>query len=154
MRLLSGTDLADFIKVRQLKQARNLRQEHKVVPKLAIIQTVDSPVINSYVRLKRRYGNDIMVEVDDHKIKQAEARSLIERLNKDDSVHGIIVQLPLADASETDELVNLVKPSKDVDGLGERAELDSATPTAINWLLTGYNIELVGKKIVIVGADA
>lgn len=152
MRLLSGTDLADFIKVRQLKQARNLRQEHKVVPKLAIIQTVDSPVINSYVRLKRRYGNDIMVEVDDHKIKQAEARSLIERLNKDDSVHGIIVQLPLADASETDELVNLVKPSKDVDGLGERAELDSATPTAINWLLTGYNIELVGKKIVIVGS--
>ncbi|HET8689850.1 MAG TPA: bifunctional 5,10-methylenetetrahydrofolate dehydrogenase/5,10-methenyltetrahydrofolate cyclohydrolase [Candidatus Saccharimonadales bacterium] len=152
MKSLNGAELASFVKVRQLKAARNLRQEHRTIPKLAIIQTVESPVIDSYVRLKQRYGDDISVEVDIHKIDQSQAKQLIERLNNDRAVHGIIIQLPLAYPAETDELVNLVDPKKDVDGLGESAEFDPATPVAINWLLTGYNVDLNnGKKIVIVG---
>lgn len=152
MKILNGLELADFIKVRQLKTARNLRQEHKLVPKLAIIQTIDRPEIDLYVKLKRLYGNDIMVEVEVHQIKQPEARALIKQLNQDSSIHGVIIQLPLADTAETNELLNLVDPKKDVDGLGESAIYDPATPTAINWLLTGYNIDLNLKQIVIVGA--
>lgn len=151
MKSLNGAELASFIKVRQLKAVRNLRQEHKIVPKLAIVQTIDDPVIDSYVGLKRRYGSDILVEVEIHKVDQAEAASLIERLNYDDTVHGIIIQLPLAEPAQTDELVELVAPGKDVDGLSQASSFDSATPVAINWLLTGYNVELTNKKIVIVG---
>ncbi|HET6622581.1 MAG TPA: bifunctional 5,10-methylenetetrahydrofolate dehydrogenase/5,10-methenyltetrahydrofolate cyclohydrolase [Candidatus Saccharimonadales bacterium] len=152
MRSLNGAELADFIKVRQLKQVRNLRQEHKIVPKLAIVQTVDSSVIDSYAGLKRRYGADILVDVDVHKINQAESMALVDQLNQDEAVHGIIIQLPLADPTQTDELVNLVAPAKDVDGLGEAADFDPATPIAINWLLTGYNVDLNNKSIAIVGA--
>jgi methylenetetrahydrofolate dehydrogenase (NADP+)/methenyltetrahydrofolate cyclohydrolase len=66
-------------------------------------------------------------------------------------VHGIIVQLPLEDPSQTDEICDLVAPEKDVDALGKRAIYEPATPMAIMWLLAGYNIDLRGKKIVLVG---
>lgn len=151
MKLLNGRELADYIKVRQAKQVRTLRQAHRIVPKLAIIQTTDDAVIDSYVTLKRAYGDDILIEVEVYKIDQSQALGVIDRLNHDDSVHGIIVQLPLADTSQTDEIVNAVSPRKDVDGLGEMPELECATPLAIDWLVTGYNVTLVGKKIAIVG---
>lgn len=151
MKLLNGSELAGYIKERQAKQVRALRQAHRVLPKLAIVQTIDDPVIDMYVRLKRRYGEDVLVDVELHKIDQSEAVAVIERLNADESVHGIIVQLPLAEPSQTDELVNLVKPDKDVDALGENAKLDPATPMAINWLLAGFSVELAQKKIAIVG---
>jgi methylenetetrahydrofolate dehydrogenase (NADP+)/methenyltetrahydrofolate cyclohydrolase len=101
--------------------------------------------------MKQRYGADILIETDVHRVKQSEAKQLIERLNADDSVHGIIVQLPLEDPSETDAIVDLVAPEKDVDALGKNALLDPATPLAIMWLLAGYNVDLQGKKIVLVG---
>jgi methylenetetrahydrofolate dehydrogenase (NADP+) / methenyltetrahydrofolate cyclohydrolase len=151
MRLLDGSELAGYIKERQAKQVRNLRQSWKVLPKLAIVQTIDSPVIDTYVRLKQRYGEDILVDVEVQKIPQGELLATIERLNGDESVHGIIIQLPLENPDETDQAVNMVAPEKDVDGLGERAAFDPATPTAIDWLLAGYNVNLIGKKIAVVG---
>lgn len=151
MKSLNGSELAGYIKERQAHQVRSLRQSQQITPCLAIVQTIDDPVIDTYVRLKRRYGEDILVDVQLHKIPQSEAADTIRKLNDDSSVHGIIVQLPLAEPSETDALVNLVNPEKDVDALGERATLDPATPLAITWLLAGYNVELEHKKIVIVG---
>ena len=151
MKLLNGSELAGFIKERQAHQVRGLRQAWQVQPKLAIIITVDHPAITTYVRMKQRYGADILVDVEIHHVKQSEAKQLIERLNADPGVHGIIVQLPLEDPAYTDEIVNLVAPEKDVDALGRDATLEPATPLAIMWLLAGYNIELAGRKIVLVG---
>lgn len=152
MRILNGQELADYVKERQAKQVRNLRQGYKVFPKLAIVRTTDSPVIMTYVRKKHAYGEDIGVLVDDHaSVNEDEALKTIMSLNADESVYGIIVQLPLNDRTRTDELVNAVAPEKDVDGLGKDAKLDPATPMAIDWLLNGYAVELKGKHIVIVG---
>lgn len=151
MKLLDGRELAGYIKERQAHDVRSVRQSLHVQPKLAIVVTVDHPAIEVYVRMKQRYGADILVDVDVHRIAQQEARALIQQLNNDESVQGIIVQLPLEDPSQTDEIVNLVSPAKDVDALGERATLDPATPLAILWLLAGYNVDLLGKKIVLVG---
>lgn len=151
MKLLNGSELAGYIKERQAKQVRNLRQEHHVLPRLAIVQTIDDPVIDTYVRLKRIYGEDILVDVDLHKVPQEKAEETIRALNDDPSVHGVIVQLPLAEPSQTQALVDMVAPAKDVDALGEHATLDPATPLAISWLLAGYNVDLDNKKIVIVG---
>ena len=150
-KILNGRDLADFIKERQAHQVRGLIQHDHVRPKLAIIQTIDNPVIDTYVRLKKAYGADILIDVDVHKIPQSEAIALVARLNQDDTVHGIIIQLPLENPEETSQTVDAVDPAKDVDGLGAGAILDPATPMAINWLLAGYNVELRGKNIVIVG---
>lgn len=151
MKLLNGKELAEYIEERQARQVRALRQAHGVNPKLAIVQTVDNPVIDSYVTLKQRYGTEILIDVEIFKVDQSEVLGVIERLNNNNSVHGIIIQLPLADESRTQEAVDAVAPEKDVDGLGVGAVLDPATPLAINWLVAGYNVNLVGKKIAMVG---
>ncbi len=151
MKLLNGLELAGFIKERQAKQVRALRQAHKVFPKLAIVRTSDDPVIATYVRLKCRYGKEILIDVDDYIVSNDELRATILRLNEDELVHGIIIQLPLADTTQTDEVLSLVAPEKDVDGLGRSPQFDAATPTAINWLLAGYGVELHGKSVAIVG---
>ena len=150
MRLLSGTELAGFIKERHAKQAKALKNSG-VRPKLAIVQVKDDPVINTYVRLKKQYGADVGIEVEVHTPSQAKTPELLKRLNDDKSVHGVIVQLPLADSSETEKIVNLVAPEKDVDALGKKAKFEPATPMAIMWLLSGYNIDLSGKKILLIG---
>lgn len=151
MKLLDGTELADYVKERQAKQVRNLRQSYKIAPKLAILQTVDDPVIDTYVRMKRRYGEDIAIDVDVHRPLVSDIVQTISDLNEDDSVHGIIVQLPLAQGVLVDEVLNAVAPSKDVDGLADQSQFTAATAQAIDWLLNGYNVELKGRKIAIVG---
>ena len=151
MKLLNGRELAGFIKERQAHQVRGLRQALGIIPKLAIVVTIDHPAINVYMRMKKRYGADILVDVDVHRVLQTEVPELLNKLNNDVSVHGIIVQLPLEDPSKTDEIVNLVDPAKDVDALGKDAVLEPATPLAILWLLAGYNVDLRGKDIVLVG---
>jgi 5,10-methylene-tetrahydrofolate dehydrogenase/methenyl tetrahydrofolate cyclohydrolase len=151
MRILNGSDLAGFIKERQAHQVRALRQAHMVLPKLAIIRTNSAPVVDSYMKIKRQYGADILIDVEVHDVAQKDAVLEITKLNTDPSVHGIIVQLPLPDPAQTEEILNTVAPQKDVDGLHSNAILDAATPTAILWLLAGYNIELRGKKILVVG---
>lgn len=144
--------MAGFIKERQAKQVRALRQAHDLQPKLAIVVTaLDNPVIDVYMRLKSRYGSDILIDVDIHRIAQAEAPALLNKLSKDSSVHGIIVQLPLADPAETDKLLALIDPAKDVDGLAPNSLFEPATPMAVLWLLSGYNVDLNAKDVVLVG---
>jgi methylenetetrahydrofolate dehydrogenase (NADP+)/methenyltetrahydrofolate cyclohydrolase len=151
MKLLNGRELSGFIKERQAHQVRGLRQSAGVAPKLAIIRTNPDPVVDSYMKLKQEYGADILVDVEVHTIAQSEALATIEELNADPSVHGIIVQIPLPDPSQTSDILNSVSPDKDVDGLADATTFDPATPVAINWLLAGYNINLAGKHIVVVG---
>lgn len=151
VKLLNGLELAGFIKSRQAREARSIRQSLNIEPKLAIVQTKDDPVINTYVRLKKQYGKDIGVEVEPFFCKQNEVKDVLTKLNSDDSVHGIIVQLPLDDITQTDEIVDVVKPTKDVDALGSNPSFEPATPMAILWLLAGYNVDLKNKKIVLIG---
>ncbi len=150
MKILNGSELAGFIKERHASQVRALRSK-KIFPKLAIVQVKDDPVINTYIRLKKQYGADIGVEVEAHQVAQAQVPGLLKKLNDDPLIHGIIVQLPLSDPSKTDEIVDQVASEKDVDALGARAKFDPATPMAILWLLSGYNINLTDKQILIVG---
>ena len=151
-KLLSGSELVGYIKERQGRQVRALRQASHVFPRLAIIKSTSaSPVIDTYIRMKQKYGEDILIETEVETLREADMSAAITRRNEDSSVHGIIVQLPLADPAKTDEIVNLIASEKDVDGLGRTPAYDSATATAINWLLAGYGVDLRGKKIAIVG---
>lgn len=151
MKLLNGSELAGFIKERQAHQVRGLVQANGVQPKLAIIVCTNNPVINTYVALKQKYGADIQVEVEVHKVDQKEVKDLIKTLNENPKIHGIIVQLPLEDPTKTEEILNAVTPTKDVDALGDNAVFDPATPMAIMWLLAGYNINVQDKAIALVG---
>ncbi len=150
-KILNGLELAGFVKERQAKAVRGLRQAHNVYPKLVIIRTNPDPVVDRYMQLKTSYGEDILVEVDVKTIEQSEAIATIKQANEDPSVHGIIVQIPLLDPSQTNEVLNSVAPEKDVDGLNENSKFDCPTPIAISWLLAGYNVDFTGKHAVIVG---
>ena len=149
MKILSGKELAGFIKERQAHQVASLKSAG-ITPKLLILRDSDDPVITKYVNLKIAYGNDIGVEVVDIRTDDA-LREEIVRANDDPSIHGIIIQLPITEKDKTDELCNLIAPNKDVDGLGVNSAYDSATATAILWLLAGYDIKLDHQKIAIIG---
>ena len=171
MKILDGRELAGFIKERQAAQVHQMSKK----PKLLILRDSDNPVITKYVNLKKQYGEDIGVEVIDVVCTNVPSRSaslapvatglarssspcqapdLLEeiiRANNDSAIDGIIIQLPLINKDKTDEVTSLIAPKKDVDGLSENGNYDSATATAINWLLAGYDIKLQNQKIAIVG---
>lgn len=151
MKILSGAELALFIKERQAKQVRGLRQANHVFPRLIIITTGSNPVIDTYVRLKKSYAEDILIDVEERNVPTSEVARLLEELNQDVNVHGIILQLPLEDESQTDALVELIAPEKDVDNLGGSDTHIAATAMAIDWLIAGYNVQIKDKKIAIVG---
>ncbi len=150
--MLSGTELAEYIKARQARQVRMLRQAHHIVPKLLVLKSRGaSAVINTYVRMKQRYAEDILIETEVVTCSDAEMVAIIDHANLDDTIHGIMVQLPLDDPSRTAAIVDTIAPKKDVDGLGVRAAFVSATAEAIDWLLAGYGITLTDKRILLIG---
>lgn len=151
MRELNGSELAGFIKERQAKQVRALRQAWHINPRLAIVTDVENPVIETYMRLKQRYGADILIDVEIHRVPAGSALEVIQELNNRDDVQGIILQLPISNSDQTEELLESIREDKDVDGLRKRAIFQAATPTAISWLLAGYDVDLKNKKVAIVG---
>ncbi len=151
MKILNGAELASFVKERQAKQVRGLRQAHHVFPRLVILTTGDNPVIDTYVRLKEAYAEDILIDVEVRQLPIEDIAATIQELNEDEAVHGVILQLPLTDESKTDELVRLIAPEKDVDNLGGGDVYIAATAMAIDWLLAGYNVQIKDRKIAIVG---
>lgn len=151
MKILDGRELAEYIQERQARQVRGLRQAYNVFPKLAIVMSSNNPVIETYVNLKKTYGAEILIDVDVHNVDDDSIIDTVNELNDDESVHGIIIQLPLTNPDNTDAAVNAVVPLKDVDGLGENAVWTPATAMAIDWLAAGYNVTLKNRPIVIVG---
>lgn len=150
-RILDGAELAGFVQERQARQVRMLRQAHHIMPRLLVIVPHHAaPAIEAYVRMKQRYGEEILIETVVETMDEDQMIARIEAANQDDAIHGIIVQLPLSDAVRTDEILAAITPAKDVDGLAH-GDYPSATAEAINWLLAGYNIDLEHSRIVIVG---
>ena len=177
-KVLSGRELAGFIKERQDHEVKMLRS-NKIRAKLVIVRDSNNPVITKYVDLKRQYGEDIGIEVVDEFVDESDPTERLKKLHEvvraaatDDSVSGIIVQLPLIDQDTTDEIVADIPAIKDVDGLSNtysdlvehedglitidnpdtrERHFDSATATAILWLLAGHNIDFENKHIAVVG---
>jgi methylenetetrahydrofolate dehydrogenase (NADP+)/methenyltetrahydrofolate cyclohydrolase len=148
MKILDGKELAGFIKERQAHVVRGMAKK----PTLLIIRDSDNPVITKYVNLKIQYGEDIGVSVIDFRAHSSdEIRTKILEANADPEIFGMILQLPILEKEKTDELTDVIAPSKDVDGLSSHGNFDSATATAINWLLSGYDIPLADSRIAIVG---
>lgn len=141
MRSLNGQEIVDFVKERQLKQVRGLRQAYKIKPLLAIVSP-DAAQADRFFDLIADYADDILIDVEvfvtDDVAKQ------VGELNANDAYHGIVV---LGDTEVTIVL------QKDVEGLSTQDKFEPPVLTALDWLLAGYNVELLGKQIVIVGKN-
>lgn len=147
MKLLGGSDVADFIKVRHEQQVRSLGEV-----KLAIVRQGATPATDMYLRVKQSYGADIGVAVELYTETPATLLDRIKTLNADKSVTAINVELPFTDAPElTDKALAAVTPAKDVEGLAPHTTFEVVTPKAIMWLLAAYNVDLAGRHIAVVG---
>ena len=133
-------------------------------PGLATVLVGDDPASHTYVRGKRRDAGEVGIESFHHElpatVTQDELHGLIDRLNAEDSVDGILVQLPLPGDLDGEEAVERIDPAKDVDGLHPyslgklmlgRPGLRPATPSGVMRLLDHYEIATRGRRAVIVG---
>ena len=147
---LDGDELAQYIKARHAREVQGLTP----APKLAIIMHPDSGVATrTYVeRTKKGYAQDIGADCEIHEVAKstAELIAFINTLNNDDSVTGIIVQLPYPDV-DTEAVLASVAPHKDIDGLNPESNFDMPTPQAIMWLLAAYNLPVKDKKVAVIG---
>jgi methylenetetrahydrofolate dehydrogenase (NADP+)/methenyltetrahydrofolate cyclohydrolase len=158
MTILDGRALAKKIKSDIKREISRL----KIRPGLAVIMVGDDPGSKVYVRLKEKAAQELGIYFKKHlfsSARQKEIISLIERLNKNRNIHGIIVQLPLPEGLDTKKIIQTVEPKKDVDAFHphnmERLLQDLPTfiPPTINGILellksTGTN--LTNKKALIV----
>ena len=145
MKLLDGRDVADYIKQRHVGMVSGLNFQ----PRLSIIRSKDNEAGDRYLKMKRKYGEDIGVAVDLYVETSGTIMRRIKELGDDDAVTGIIIQLPLADAAITDRALAAIPPAKDVDGLAPGTTFEAATPKAALWLLASHNIDLAGRIVVV-----
>ena len=163
-RILDGKALAKKIQSQLQQKIATLEPKIGRPPGLAVIMVGDNPASAVYVRNKekacKRVGIASVGKHFDPSVTQEELTAEIQRLNKSDRVDGILVQLPLPDGFDSVALLNEIDPKKDADGLHPvnlghlvRSEpgLRSCTPAGVMKLLDEYNIEVSGKKAVVVG---
>jgi methylenetetrahydrofolate dehydrogenase (NADP+)/methenyltetrahydrofolate cyclohydrolase len=159
---IDGIKVASVVKERVKKAVEELKLQG-ITPCLATILVGDNQASATYVRNKQKACAEVGILTKDHKISstlsQVEMNKLIDSLNSDDSVHGILVQLPLPKQLDEFETTSRISPLKDVDGLTphnigllvmKKAILRACTPSGIIELFDHYKIELEGKNIVII----
>lgn len=133
-------------------------------PGLATVLVGDDPASHSYVRGKRRDAGQVGIRSIHHELSHTVAQSaldaLIDELNADEEVDGILVQLPLPDGLDAETIIERIDPAKDVDGLHphnlgllalSRPGLRPCTPSGIMRILDEYDIAVSGVKVVVVG---
>lgn len=159
---MDGLVVAEKVKAEAAEAARQLR-ERRIIPCLATVRVGDDPASAIYVRNKHRACAAAGISTQDHTLDagtaQSDLNSLVDRLNADDGVHGILVQLPLPGHLNEFEMTARISSAKDVDGLtpesagllaAGRAKLVACTPLGIMRMLDHYGIELEGKHAVII----
>ena len=141
-----------------------LKQQHNITPGLAVVLVGEDPASQVYVRNKDRAASQAGIAVQTRKLpaetSQAELEALVDELNADPAVHGILVQLPLPKGLDEAAIVRRLDPAKDVDGLhpanvaalvmGEQG-LVPCTPAGCIELCDRYGVDLEGKHAVVVG---
>ena len=159
---IDGIEVAKDVKKRVSLAVTQLKSEG-ITPCLATILIGENQASATYVRNKHSACTEIGIETKDHKlasnISQNELNQLIDKLNDDNTVHGILIQLPLPSQLDEFETTSRIFPTKDVDGLTPhnvgllsmgKAVLKACTPSGIMEMFEYYNIDLVGKNVVLI----
>ena len=161
--LIDGKAISTMIK-EELREKVTALKEQGIVPCLAVILVGEDPASTVYVNNKKKACEFIGIRSLSYELPenttQEELMDLIDRLNQDDSVNGILVQLPLPGHLDEDAVIKGISPKKDVDGfhpqsvgalcIGQKGFV-SCTPAGIIELLKRSNVEIEGKECVIIG---
>ena len=163
MEIIDGKKLAKEIR-EKLKLKSNELKEKGINPKLAVIMVGDDKASQVYVKNKSKACNEIGIEFEefilDKDIRQDELINLIEKLNNDDHIHGILLQSPIPAHLDINEAFKTINSEKDVDGFNpvnigklclNQDTFVSCTPYGIMKMFEAYNIDLTGKNVTIIG---
>uniref|UniRef100_A0A7V3JAB1 Bifunctional protein FolD n=1 Tax=candidate division CPR3 bacterium TaxID=2268181 RepID=A0A7V3JAB1_UNCC3 len=152
--LLDGRKVAEAILRPVRQQVLDLKKK-KIVPCLAIILVGEEPESLIYIRQKVKKAEEIGVRVRVFKFSEqtteTEIEKLLEKLNKNPKIHGIMVQLPLPSHLNPDEILSAIVPEKDVDGLTPHSFYPPACAAGIMKILEFYRLSVNNKKVVILG---
>lgn len=162
--LIDGKALAQKMQQELAAKVNNLKQKKGIVPGLAVILVGDDPASQVYVRNKERTALTVGFKSETVRLSeficQEELIAVIERYNADNTIHGILVQLPLPNHINDKKIILAIDPKKDVDGFhpmntghlwSGRPLMVPCTPSGIMELLREYNVNLEGKHAVIIG---
>ena len=163
-RLIDGKAIAKEIRQELKLEVEELKKDKGITPGLAVILVGDDPASQSYVRGKERAAGDVGIYSELHRMPadtdQKELINKVQELNNDPKIHGILCQLPLPGHLDESDVINTIRPEKDVDGfhpisvgnmhIGEECFLP-CTPAGIIELLDRTGVEISGKDAVVVG---
>lgn len=162
--IISGKDLSKEVRAKVKVEVSELKAKYDAVPHLVVILVGEDPASQSYVKAKERAclraGMKSTMYLKDNTVTEEELLSLIHDLNNDDSVHGILVQLPVPKHIDDNKVIDAIDFKKDVDGFHPlniaymhmgRKSIAPATPTGIITMLKSKNIELSGKDALVIG---
>ena len=163
MKIIDGKKLAKQIREKLKIECEEL-QEKGIKPKLAVIMVGDDKASKIYVKNKSKACDEIGIEYEEYllekDIKQKELIELINKLNNDKSVNGILLQSPIPEGLDINEAFRIISPEKDVDGFNptnvgklvlNQDTFVSCTPYGIMKMFEAYDIELEGKKVGVLG---
>ncbi len=162
--IIDGKAIAGTIRKELAAEVAEFILNNSVAPCLAAVLLGENPASEVYVRNKRRACDEVGIDSQLHRLSadatQVDLLKLIAKLNRDDTVHGILVQLPLPAQIGAELVLKAVSPAKDVDGFHPenvgclvqgRPRFVPCTPAGVQQLLLRSNIETAGKHAVIVG---
>jgi methylenetetrahydrofolate dehydrogenase (NADP+)/methenyltetrahydrofolate cyclohydrolase len=165
-KLIKGTEIREEILEEITAEVAEIKEKHGMVPGLVTILVGESPASVSYVTLKIKTAHRVgFHEVQDNQpvdISEKDLLALIEKYNKDDSIHGILVQLPLPKHIDDKKILNAIDPDKDVDGFhpvnvgrlmigGDEVKFPPCTPAGIQEMIVRAGVETSGAEVVVVG---
>lgn len=165
-KLILGTEIRETILDEIKKEVAEIKAKHGVVPGLVTILVGENPASISYVTLKIKTAHQVgFKEVQDSQpidISEQALLALIDKYNKDDSINGILVQLPLPKHIDEKKVLNAIDPDKDVDGFhpvnvgrlmigGAEVKFPPCTPAGIQELIVRAGVETKGAEVVVVG---
>ena len=165
-KLIKGTEIREEILKEIAAEVKEIKEKYEAVPGLVTILVGENPASISYVTLKIKTANQLgFKEIQDSQpedISEADLLRLIDKYNHDDSIHGILVQLPLPKHLDEKKVLNAIDPDKDVDGFhpvnvgrlmigGAEVKFPPCTPAGIQEMILRSGVETSGAEVVVVG---
>ena len=161
--IIDGKELAKKIRANLKIECEELKKKN-INSKLAVIMVGEDPASKVYVRNKSRACEDVGIKYEEYLLDvnttQKELVELIEKLNNDKTINGILLQSPIPSSLDINEAFRTISPEKDVDGFNpinvgmlvlNQDTFVSCTPYGIMKMFEEYNIDLTGKHVVIIG---
>ncbi|MFW3616558.1 bifunctional methylenetetrahydrofolate dehydrogenase/methenyltetrahydrofolate cyclohydrolase FolD [Billgrantia antri] len=162
--IIDGKELSNQVLIEVSSEVERIKEVHGIVPTLAVVLVGEDPASQVYVRNKIKRAEEVGMGSVSHRLDakstQKDLNNLIDSLNTDSQIHGILVQLPLPEHLNEDEVIARISPAKDVDGFhplnvgalaAGRESLVPCTPQGCMIMLRQVHSDLSGKSAVVVG---